>query len=257
MRGQNFLRSPETAERLVRAVGVEARDAVVEIGPGLGQLTRPLARAARRTVAIEVDRGLVEYLREQDLGPGVEIRHQDALKTDLTRLGHELGPPVVLVGNLPYRISGRLLGQILVPDQPFRRWGLMVQAEVADRLLAEPGSGDYGILSVWVRLLVRGRRAVELGPSEFVPRPKVRSTFLVFDPVPEIPLVTDWELLRRVVRAAFRHRRKTLRRALTAEWADVGPALERAEIDPSLRADRLSERDFARLANALAAARAP
>lgn len=234
----------------MRAVGVEPTDAVIEIGPGLGQLTRPLARAARRTIPLEIDRGLVEYLREQDLGPTVEVRHQDALQADFGALCRELAPPVVLVGNLPYSISGRLLGQLLVPSNPFRRWGFLLQKEVADRLLAAPGSAEYGILTVWIRLLVRARRAFELGPGEFVPRPKVRSTFLVLDPAPEPPPVADWETLRRVVHAAFRQRRKTLRRALASTFEDVDLALREAGIDPQIRGEQLSELDFSRLANA-------
>jgi 16S rRNA (adenine1518-N6/adenine1519-N6)-dimethyltransferase len=156
----------------------------------------------------------------------------------------------VLVGNLPYSISGRLLGELLVPGTPFRRWGFLLQTEVAERLLAAPGSAEYGILTVWTRLLVRARRALELGPGEFVPRPKVRSTFLVLDPLPEPPPIDDWEILRRVVHAAFRQRRKTLRRALSASLEGVDDALREAGIDPRIRGEGLSELDFARLANA-------
>jgi uncharacterized protein (TIGR02266 family) len=151
-------------------------------------------------IALEIDRGLVRWLGEQPLGERVEIRHQDALRADLGGIARELGPPVVLLGNLPYRIAGRLLGALLGPRNPFRRWGLMLQSEVADRVLAEPGTSDYGPLAVWARLWVRKRRVVELGPSEFEPRPRVRSTFLVLDPAPDPLHVDDVALLRRVVR---------------------------------------------------------
>jgi 16S rRNA (adenine1518-N6/adenine1519-N6)-dimethyltransferase len=250
-RGQNFLRSEATARRIVELVGIEPADAAVEIGPGTGQLTRAIAERARRTVALEIDRGLVRLLAEAELPASVEIRHGDALKADLGGLARELGAPVVLIGNLPYTIAGRLLGALLGPNNPFRRWGFMLQREVADRVLAEPDTPDYGTLAVWARLFSRAQRVLELGPSDFEPRPKVRSSFVVFDP-PAVPAdVRQPPLLRRVVRAAFQKRRKTLRRALQGVAEDVDGGLERAGIDPQRRGETLHEAEFARLANAL------
>jgi 16S rRNA (adenine1518-N6/adenine1519-N6)-dimethyltransferase len=237
----------------VRALGATPEDAAIEIGPGLGQLTRPLARAVRRLVALEVDRGLVRWLAEQDLGPRVEVRHQDVLKADLGGIARELGPPVLLVGNLPYRISGRLLGALLAPRNPFRRWGLMLQSEVADRVLSEPGKSSYGPLAVWSRLWVRAERALELGPGEFEPRPRVRSTFLLFEPVAEPPEVADPAALRRIVRTAFQHRRKGLRAALRERIPGAEAGLERAGIESLRRAETLSEEEFVKLSNAIVA----
>ncbi len=252
-RGQNFLRSEATARKLVELVGVTPEDAAVEIGPGTGQLTRPLVAVARRTVAIEVDRGLVQLLAESDLADRVELRHEDVLDSDLGGIVRELGPPVVLLGNLPYSISGRLLGALLSPNNPFRRWGFMLQREVADRVLAGPGTPEYGTLSIWARLFSEPRRVLDLGPDEFEPRPRVRSTFLVFDPRADRPRVDDMSMLRRTVRAAFGQRRKTLRRALRRVSADPLPALESAGIDPLRRGETLDEEEFLRLANALSA----
>jgi 16S rRNA (adenine1518-N6/adenine1519-N6)-dimethyltransferase len=250
-RGQNFLRSPETARRIVELVGIVPADAAVEIGPGTGQLTFAIAERARRIIALEVDRGLVALLADAGLPESVEVRHEDALEADLGGLARELGPPVVLIGNLPYSISGRLLGALLGPNNPFRRWGFMLQREVADRVLAEPDTPDYGTLAVWTRLFSRARRVLDLSPHEFEPRPKVRSSFVVFDP-PEAPAdVRQPALLRRVVRAAFQKRRKTLRRALQAAVEDVDRGLEQAGIDPQRRGETLDELEFARLANAL------
>jgi 16S rRNA (adenine1518-N6/adenine1519-N6)-dimethyltransferase len=254
-RGQNFLRSEATAARIVELVGVEPADAAVEIGPGTGQLTRALAARARRTVALEIDRGLVALLAEAGLPASVEVRHQDVLQADLGGLARELGAPVVLIGNLPYNISGRLLGALLGPNNPFRRWGFMLQREVADRVLSEPDSGDYGTLAVWARLFSRARRVLDLGPHEFEPQPRVRSSFVVFDPPEAAPDVRHPALLRRVVRAAFQQRRKTLRRALEGVAEGVDGALEQAGIDPRRRGETLDELEFARLANALATAR--
>lgn len=236
--------------------GLTRADAAIEIGPGLGQLTRPICRVARRTLALEVDRGLVELLREAEWPAGVEIRHADALRTDLEGLAAELGPPVVLLGNLPYRVAGRLLGELLRPGSAFRRWGLMLQRELADRVLAVPGTAAYGPLAVWARLWTSASRVRELGPAEFEPRPKVRSTFVVFEPVaePEIE-VEDVKLLRRVVRSAFQRRRKTLRGALRGRVAGAEGALEESGIDPRRRGETLEPAEFAALANALSGIR--
>jgi len=238
----------------VTLVGVEPADAAIEIGPGTGQLTRPLARVARRTVALEVDRGLVRLLAEEgQLPASVEVREADALHTDLAALARELGPPVVLIGNLPYSVAGRLLGNVLAPALPFRRMGFMLQSEVADRVLAAPDTPEYGTLSVYARLWTRARRVLELSPDEFSPRPKVRSSFVVFEPRHDGPSVADPELLRRVVRAAFQQRRKQLKRALKAAFPRADAALAAADIDAQRRGETLDELEFARLAQALAA----
>lgn len=243
------MRSPHTARRIVECVGVTGEDAVVEIGPGLGDLTRAIASVARRVVAIEVDRGLVELLAEAGLPPHIEVRHQDVRRVDLGTLARELGAPVVLMGNLPYRISGHLLGSLLGPRFFFRRWGFMLQSEVADRLLAEPGTSEYGPLAIWARLFAHVERALELGPEEFVPRPRVRSTLVIFEAASEAPEIADVLRLRRLVRTAFQHRRKTLRAGLRGRIEGAAPAFEAAGIDPGLRPDKLSELDFVRLAN--------
>ena len=235
--------------------GLIAEDAAIEIGPGLGELTRPIAAVARRTVALEVDRGLVRALAQARLPGSVEVRHEDALRADLGGICRELGQPCVLLGNLPYRISGRLLGALLGPRNPFRRWAFMLQGEVADRVLAGPGESAYGTLSVWAGLFSRTQRALELGPEEFVPRPRVRSTFLVFDPAPHLPEIRDLPTLRKVVRGAFQYRRKTLRRALRGVVDGDGAAFQASDIDPMRRGETLAGSEFVALANAIAAAR--
>jgi 16S rRNA (adenine1518-N6/adenine1519-N6)-dimethyltransferase len=237
----------------VTLVGVEPGDAAIEIGPGMGQLTRPLAAVARRTVALEIDRGLVRLLAEEgELPASVEVRCADALEVDLRALARELGPPVVLLGNLPYRVAGRLLAGVLGPDLRFRRMGFMVQAEMADRLLARPGTPEYGTLSVYARLWARAERALELSPEEFSPRPKVRSTFVVLTPLAGVVPAVEPEAVRRLVRAVFQQRRKQLKRALAAAFAGAAGALERAGIDPQRRGETLDEGEFARLAAELA-----
>ncbi len=256
-RGQNFLRSPATAKLIVERLGLTPEDGAVEIGPGLGDLTRAVAAVARRTVALEVDRGMVAALADADLPDSVEVRHEDALRADIGGLARELGAPVVLLGNLPYVISGRFLGNLLGPRNPYRRWGFMLQSEVAARLTSEPGTRGWGPLGVRARLWTRVRPVLELGPADFVPRPRVRSTFLVFDPAPAPPAVRELGLLREVVAHAFQHRRKTLRAALRRRVEGADQALERAGIDPGRRGETLSELEFVELANALAELRAP
>lgn len=254
-RGQNFLRSADTARRIVECTGIAVDDGVVEIGPGLGDLTRAIAAVARRTIAIEVDSGLVALLRDEGALPDhVEVRHADALRVSLGDLARELGPPAVLMGNLPYRIAGRLLGSLLGPRNAFRRWGFMLQAEVADRLLAEPGTREYGPLAVRARLFTRIERALELGPEAFVPRPRVRSSFLVFDPARDAPDLADPGRFNELVRTSFQYRRKTLRAALRGRVAGAEQAMASAGIDSGLRAAALEPADFVRLAGLLPAA---
>ncbi len=250
-RGQNFLRSEAVARRLVELSGLQPADAALEIGPGLGALTRPIAAVARRTLALEIDRGLVAWLREQSWPDSVEVRHVDALRADFAGLARELGPPVVLLGNLPYAIAGRLLGELLVPASPFRRMAFMLQLEVAERLLAAPGGAEWGPLGIWSRLWCPGRLLLELGPGEFEPRPRVRSAFVLLEPAATPSPLWEAAPLRRLVRTAFQHRRKTLRGALRGRVAGADAACEALGIDSRRRPETLSELEFAALARAL------
>jgi 16S rRNA (adenine1518-N6/adenine1519-N6)-dimethyltransferase len=236
----------------VAVLGLTASDAALEIGPGTGQLTRAIAAVARRTLALEVDRGLCALLAESHLPDSVEVRHTDALQADFAALAHELGPPVVLLGNLPYSISGRLLGELLAPDLPFRKLGFMLQREVAERLMAAPDTADYGVLSVYAGLWFKTKRLLELSPEEFSPRPKVHSTFLALEPRAKPIEVADPALLRRVVRAAFGQRRKQLKRALEREFPNAAAALAELRIDPKRRGETLEPAEFAALAGRLA-----
>jgi 16S rRNA (adenine1518-N6/adenine1519-N6)-dimethyltransferase len=181
------------------------------------------------------------------------VRLADALDADWPALAAEVGPPVVLIGNLPYSVAGRLLGALLVPASPFRRIGCMLQRELADRVLAAPDTADYGTLSVFARLWFTGERLLELSPEEFSPRPKVRSTFIALDPRAGGAQVDDVAVLRALVRAAFGQRRKQLRRALERAFPQAPEALEATGIDPHRRGETLAGDEFAALANALAA----
>ncbi len=229
--GQNFLCDDGVAARLVELAGVGPNDVVVEIGTGLGILTRALAARASRVVTFEVDSGLVRALRQEARLPeSVELRHEDALRADLLGLVKSVAGPVRLVANLPYSISGPMLRRILDLRGDLEDWSVMLQREVALRLLAAPGSRDYGSLTVLHALTVSVTKQMELSGSCFFPAPKVRSTFLRIRPLSEPRLAdADEELawLERVVRAAFSQRRKTLVNALRGGAPELLPDPER------------------------------
>jgi 16S rRNA (adenine1518-N6/adenine1519-N6)-dimethyltransferase len=255
-RGQHFLVDEALAARLVELAGVAPGDAVLEIGTGLGVLTRALAARARRVVTLEVDAGIVRALRaEAALPANVELLHADALRADLAALVAALGSPARAVANLPYSISAPALRALLDLRERLADWSVMLQREVARRLLAEPGSRDYGSLGVLHRLVVRVEPLLELPPGCFYPVPRVRSSFLRISPL-TVPLVAADELgaLEELVRRAFGKRRKTLANALRERAESpraLAGALRAAGIDPKLRAEQLPAEAFVALGRAL------
>ena len=260
--GQNFLCDDTVAARLVALAGVGSDDVVVEIGTGLGILTRALAARASRVVTFEVDSGLVRALRQEARFPEtVELRHEDALKADLLGLVKSAERPVRLVANLPYSVSGPMLRRILDLRGDLEDWSVMLQREVALRLLAVPGSRDYGSLTVLHALTVSVTKQMELSGGCFFPAPKVRSMFLRIRPLNE-PRLEDagdelaW--LERVVRAAFSQRRKTLVNALrggapelVADPEAIASWLEQGGLDRRARAESLAPDQLLALARKL------
>jgi len=255
-RGQNFLVDAALATRLVELAGVAAGEAVIEIGTGLGVLTRALAERAAQVVTLEVDAGIVRALRaERALPANVELLHADALRVDLAALVAAAGRPTRLVANLPYSISAPVLRALLDLRDELEDWSVMLQREVARRLLAEPGSRDWGSLGVLHRLTVRVERCLELPPGCFYPVPRVRSSFLRIGRLPT-PLLARGELgaVEGLVRRAFGKRRKTLANALregTASPEAVERALRRVGIASKARAEELPAASFAELARIL------
>jgi 16S rRNA (adenine1518-N6/adenine1519-N6)-dimethyltransferase len=257
--GQNFLVDDHVAGLLVDRAGIEPGDGVIEIGAGTGVLTRALAARASRVISLDVDAGLVRALRaESALPENVELIHQDVLKTDLSELASRFDGPVRLVSNLPYSISGPILRKLLDLRTQLTDWSVMVQREVGERLLAPPGTRDYGSLTVLHNLCVKVSREMELNPGGFFPAPKVRSLFLRLIPLADQRLATD-ELphVERVVRAAFGQRRKTLLNGLrggaelTSDTEALRAALARVGIDPRVRGETLSAEKFLELTRAL------
>jgi 16S rRNA (adenine1518-N6/adenine1519-N6)-dimethyltransferase len=258
--GQNFLVDDSLAARLVDLAGVEPGDRVIEIGTGLGVLTRALAKKAKRVVTVEVDAGLVRALRaDAALPDNVELVHADALEFDLAASAGAGAGPVRLVSNLPYHVSAPLLRRCLDLRGQLRDWSVMLQSEVAIRLLARAGSRDYGSLSVLHGLTVTLSKGMDLSPNCFFPVPKVDSTFVRITPL-EAPAIEAGELsdVERVVRAAFAKRRKTLVNSLragalgTEHTADeLKAALARCAIEPRARAESLEPTQLLALAREL------
>ena len=249
--GQNFVIDPNTVRRLVRVAGVGVDDVVVEVGPGLGSLTLGLLAAAARVVAVEIDPVLAAQLpttvglQAPELADRLEVVVQDALT--LTTVP---GPaPTAFVANLPYNVAVPVLLRLLEHLPSLRTGLVMVQAEVADRLVAPPGSKTYGVPSVKAAWYAEVRRAGAIGRHVFWPAPNVDSGLVAF--TRREPPPGDRAATFAVVDAAFSQRRKTLRAALSG-WAGSPDAAEQrlraAGIDPSARGEVLDVRDFARLA---------
>jgi 16S rRNA (adenine1518-N6/adenine1519-N6)-dimethyltransferase len=257
--GQHFLVSAAVYERIMREAALAPDDWVVEIGAGLGTLTRLLCHAVPqgRVIALERDRALGGVL-ERELGSGdnLEVWLGDAVSFDLRATAQRAGRSLVVAGNLPYQISSPILGRLENGAGLVRRAVLMLQREVAARLCAKPGSSEYGSLSVMVPLHYEVRLALRVGRQSFLPAPKVESTVVRLEARPE-PLVpvADEGYLRRVVRAAFGQRRKTLRNALRTIAAPevIEHALAATMIDGARRGETLPLSEFSRLAAELQA----
>ena len=249
--GQNFVIDPNTVRRLVRVAGVTADDVVVEVGPGLGSLTLGLLPEVARVVAVEIDPVLARQLpltvaaRAPELTARLEVVEQDAL-----RLTDVPGPaPTAFVANLPYNVAVPVLLRLLEHLPSLRTGLVMVQAEVADRLVAPPGSKTYGVPSVKAAWYADVRRAGAIGRTVFWPAPNVDSGLVAF--TRREPPPGDRAAVFALVDAAFAQRRKTMRAALSG-WAGSADEAERrlraAGIDPSARGEVLDVPAFARLA---------
>ena len=261
-RGQNYLVQPATAGAIAASAGAQATDTVVEIGAGLGALTLPLALAAAKVVAVEVDRGIFAALQEVLAGAGVvnvEPLLADALTLDWPALAADAGGPLVVAGNLPYAISSPLLFNLLDNLPCWKRATLMVQKELANRLLSSPGSKDWGRMSVLIQTWCSVSRGMEVGPSQFFPRPAVASQVVHLEPLERPAVALEGPQARedyaKVIKAAFSQRRKMLANSLAGglrrERDAILPALEQAGVEPTRRAETLSIAEFAAVTKAL------
>ena len=253
--GQNFLLDLNLTARIARAAGDLTGADVVEVGPGPGGLTRGLlAEGARRVLAIEKDARCLPALAEIAAAyPGrLEVVQGDALAVDWAAL---VTPPVRVVANLPYNVGTELLVRWLTPGVWPPLWEsltLMFQKEVAERIVARPGSGAYGRLAVLAQWRSTARVVLTLPPSAFVPPPKVHSSVVRIDALPEPRFPADPAVLSRVTAAAFGQRRKMLRSSLRGMAPDIEARLTALGIPPTARAEEIPVEGFCAIARALA-----
>jgi 16S rRNA (adenine1518-N6/adenine1519-N6)-dimethyltransferase len=237
--GQHFLHDPAIIERIAAAIAPAAAEALVEIGPGRGALTRRLLDSGCGSLdAIEIDRDLAALLRAELGGdPRLAVHEADALRIDFGALARQRGQSLRVVGNLPYNISTPLLFHVLTAVRDIRDLHVMLQREVIERMAARPGDPAYGRLTVMISPWVEVERLFDVGPGAFQPAPKVWSAVarLKVRPAPAFPLHPAF---RAVVAAAFAHRRKTLRNALRGFV--TAQQIESCGVDPSARPETVS-----------------
>ncbi|HYL99813.1 MAG TPA: 16S rRNA (adenine(1518)-N(6)/adenine(1519)-N(6))-dimethyltransferase RsmA [Blastocatellia bacterium] len=269
--GQHFLVDKRVIERIVQSVSPQPGDLIVEIGPGRGALTRPLANASRFLLAVETDRELAELLTADLAGPRVRIVHADAMKVDWRQLidsaveeFQRLDPEVTgqvrvrIAANLPYYISTPILQRLIFLKSLIYDMTLMLQDEVVDRIASSPGGRDYGYLSVLCQFYCEVEKLFEVPASAFKPAPEVRSAVvhLQVRKVPPAHVVDEARFIS-VVQASFAQRRKTILNNLKAARSMLRPsvellkALEEAGIAPTRRAETLSIEEFACLSEHL------
>jgi 16S rRNA (adenine1518-N6/adenine1519-N6)-dimethyltransferase len=247
--GQHFLTDRHYLRRIVEAIAPRPGDAMVEIGPGTGILTEPLLGSGVRPLhAVEIDRDLARGLRERFGASGLVVHETDVLEFDFATLP----APLRVVGNLPYNVSTPILFQVAAAAGRIADSVFMLQKEVVDRMVAAPGTPDYGRLSVMLQYRFEMTALFRVPPGAFTPPPKVDSAVVHMRPLGEGRVrARDEALFSQLVAAAFGQRRKTLRNATRA----LAPAesFERAGIDPGRRGETLSVAEFVRLADAVAA----
>ena len=255
--GQNFIYDEELLAALTEAAEVSGDEDVLEIGPGCGSLTKHLCRAARKVLSIELDERLIPllqaFLAEEK---NWSVVQGDIMTVNLPETTAALQPPFAVVANIPYYITTPLIQRLLTAGLPISRMALMVQKEVADKIMAAPGEDGWGPLAVRCQYMCEPRRLMEVPAACFTPPPKVDSTFILL-PMREEPAVQveSEEMFFRVVNAAFALRRKTLLNGLCAafrvERAEAAGWLEAAGIDPMVRGEKLGLAEFGRLADAV------
>ncbi len=254
--GQNFILDLNVTRRIARAAGPLENVTVLEIGPGPGGLTRALLlEGAAGVVALERDERFRPALSQIEAKSGGRFTafFMDALEADYATIAAQTGAKRV-VANLPYNIATALIVSWLSEDRwpPwFDKLVVMMQREVADRLVAEPGTADYGRLAVLTQYRAQARLLFTLAPSVFTPPPKVSSALVEIKPIASPPDAVPVAVLERITAAAFGQRRKMLRSSLSSLGVDTAALLRDARIDPSLRAERLTVSDFLRLARHL------
>lgn len=251
--GQHFLTDPRLLARIADALEVGPHDVVLEVGPGMGGLTAPLLQRAGRVIAIEKDRELIPLLTSRF--PELSLIEADALELDWHTLARPGETGLLVTGNIPYNITSPLIDKALLPPRP-RRIVFLVQKEVADRVVAAPGTRDYGALSIGVQAVAHGERLFTVAAGAFKPRPKVDSAVLRLTPLSR-PLIDDHEResFRVLVVGLFGFRRKQMLRGLRefTGWdaPRVSGLLATAGIPETVRPEVLSPAEFVQLHRSL------
>jgi len=259
--GQHFVVNSKILQRTIESASLGPEDIVVEIGAGLGSLTVPMAQRVKKVYAIEVDPRLAHELRNQlAANDSVEVIQADALQVDFAPWYEQWQRKMKVVANLPYEISSPMIFRLFQERNYFSLFVLMLQLEVAKRVVARPGTKDYGPLSLWSQLYTRARIAFSVHPQAFYPPPQVESAVVRFEILPQPSVVVeDEKILRQVIRSAFTYRRKTLVNALRlGEFAHlpaekIREALQSVSISPESRGEALSLEQFRDLSRTLAA----
>lgn len=259
--GQNFLIDPRVLEKIIKAAEITEDDCVLEIGPGIGTMTQHLACAAKKVIAVEIDRALIPILQDTLSGwDNVKIINEDVMKVDLAKLAEEEngGKPLKVVANLPYYITTPIIMGLFENHVPLKSITVMVQKEVADRMQVGPGTKDYGALSLAVQYYAKPYIVANVPPNCFMPRPKVGSAVIRLERYEEPPVkVKDEKLMFRIIRASFNQRRKTLANGLknSAELdftkEEIAAAIAGIGKEPGVRGETLTLEEFAGLADEL------
>lgn len=274
--GQNFLVHRHTAQAIVDAGMISKDQVVVEVGVGLGALTHPLAAVAKHVYGYEIDRGIVRMHSENNDLPGnVTLLHEDILEVDFEELSERCRGKLTILANLPYSITNPFLFKLIDNAHLISRATIMVQKEVADRLTAMPGSKEYGVPTILLACCATVKQVLLLKPAEFHPRPKIDSAVIAIDFSPCINgfgsadlSQYDFQLLRKIVRAAFGQRRKTLTNSLSDSVLPIlAPHLERSMakklvedlliaqgLSPQIRPEMLTVIEFITLCKSLSSA---
>ncbi|CEI71571.1 MULTISPECIES: 16S rRNA (adenine(1518)-N(6)/adenine(1519)-N(6))-dimethyltransferase RsmA [Romboutsia] len=256
--GQNFLIDDNVIDKILRGARLSEGDYIIEVGPGIGTLTREMGKVAQKVVAIEIDKTLIPILQGETLKDfdNIEVINQDILKVNVQELVKEKlnGGPVKLVANLPYYITTPIVMKFLEEDIPVTDIVVMVQKEVADRMNAVPGTKDYGALSVAVQYYCDTEIVAKAPRHMFIPQPNVDSTVIGLHVREEIKYPVDnEEIFFKTVKAAFGQRRKTLLNALGGlgflSKDEIKEVLSAANIDEKRRGETLSIEEFATLSN--------
>lgn len=244
--GQNFLIDQDIIRALIATIRPEPQDLMVEIGPGLGAMTKPLLTVLERLHVVELDRDVVAWMQGHYPAEKIAIHHVDALKFDFASIGERIR----VVGNLPYNISTPILFHLLENVGHIIDMHFMLQKEVVERMVAAPSTPEYGRLSVMLQYRLQMEYLITVPPEAFDPPPKVESAFVRAIPYETLPFqARDEALLGKIVTAAFGQRRKTLRNTLKGILDDAGFAA--LGIAPQLRAENLGVEQFVAIANHL------